>query len=119
MMEYDGDLHVPKQYLVAPPQIDDTVGERMAHAQKRHSPFLKPKKFGHVTYFFNGNKSEALLSKRQVELPSFNVPFDQKTRDECTGHLHPEKKYVKKVEKGSYDLIRLNLANGDMVRTPR
>ena len=29
MMEYDGDLHIPKNYLVSPPQIEGTVGEYM------------------------------------------------------------------------------------------
>ena len=112
MMEYDGDLHVPKQYLVEPPQIDDTVGERMAQAQKRVLSISETQKFGHVTYFFNGNKSEALPFEEQVELPSFNVPFDQKPEMSA---LAITDKVCEKIEEGSYDLIRLNLANGDMV----
>lgn len=112
MMEYDGDLHIPKQYLVAPPQIDDTVGERMAKAQKKVLSISETQKFGHVTYFFNGNKSEALPFEKQIELPSFNVPFDQKPEMSAQAITT---RVCEEMECGEYDLIRLNLANGDMV----
>ena len=112
MMEYDGDLHVPTHYLVAPPQIDDTVGERMANAQKRVLSISETQKFGHVTYFFNGNKSEALPFEEQIELPSHNVPFDQLPEMSAR---EVTQKVCEAIEEGSFDLIRLNLANGDMV----
>ena len=112
MMEYDGDLHVPRRYLVEPPQIDDTVGERMAQAQKRVLSISETQKFGHVTYFFNGNRSEALPFEEQLEIPSFNIPFDQKPEMSA---LAITDKVCEEIEKNEYDLIRLNLANGDMV----
>ena len=65
-----------------------------------------------MTYFFNGNKSEALPFEEQIELPSFNVPFDQKPEMSA---LPITEKVCEEIEKGEYDLIRLNLANGDMV----
>ena len=68
MMEYDGDLNVPKNYLVPPPLIDDTVGERMAKASKRVLAISETQKFGHVTFFFNGNKSGALPHETQQEI---------------------------------------------------
>ncbi len=30
MLEYDGDLHIPKKYLVSPPEITETMGEYLA-----------------------------------------------------------------------------------------
>ena len=35
LMEYDGDLHIPKVYLVAPPTIEETSGEYLAAMGKR------------------------------------------------------------------------------------
>ena len=35
MMEYDGDLHIPNRYLVAPPCVDRTVGEFLAELAKK------------------------------------------------------------------------------------
>ena len=68
MMEYDGDRHIPHNYLVEPPQISDTVGERMAEVKKRVLSISETQKFGHVTYFFNGNKSDPLPFEDQIEI---------------------------------------------------
>src|SRR5690606_2882222 len=58
MMQYDGDLQLPSRYLVAPPAIDRTLGELLARAGKRQLAIAETHKFGHVTYFWNGNRSE-------------------------------------------------------------
>ena len=56
MMEYDGDLHIPAQYLVSPPAIDRTMGEYLAASGVKTFAISETQKYGHVTYFFNGNK---------------------------------------------------------------
>jgi 2,3-bisphosphoglycerate-independent phosphoglycerate mutase len=57
MMEYDGDTHVPKRYLVSPPAIDRTMGEYLAASGVRTLAVSETQKNGHVTYFFNGNRT--------------------------------------------------------------
>jgi len=57
MMEYDGDTHVPKRYLVSPPSIDRTMGEYLAATGVRTLAISETQKYGHVTYFFNGNRT--------------------------------------------------------------
>ncbi len=112
MMEYDGDRHIPAAYLVAPPAIDDTVGERMAAAGLTVLSLAETQKFGHVTFFFNGNRSAPLPGETQTEVPSAAVPFDQlpqMSADAVTALA------VSAITSGRYDHIRLNLANGDMV----
>lgn len=114
MMEYDGDLHAPKRYLVAPPEIDRTMGEYLCASGVRQLAVSETQKFGHVTYFFNGNKSgkfdDAL--ETYMEIPSDIVPFDQRPwmkAAEITDAV------VRAIEGGEYRMIRLNLPNGDMV----
>jgi 2,3-bisphosphoglycerate-independent phosphoglycerate mutase len=112
MMEYDGDLKVPRHHLVTPPSITDTVGERMSAAGLRALSISETQKFGHVTFFFNGNRSEALPFESQVEIPSLKLPFDQApamSAEEVTDSV------CDAMRGGSFDHIRLNLANGDMV----
>jgi 2,3-bisphosphoglycerate-independent phosphoglycerate mutase len=112
MMQYDGDLAVPKHYLVAPPQIDETVGAVLALAGKRSLAVSETQKFGHVTYFFHGNRSEPPAGEEQREIPSDNVPFDQAPEMKAAAITADA---VTALERGGLDHIRLNLANGDMV----
>lgn len=114
MMEYDGDLHVPKHYLVSPPTIDRTVGEFLCASGVRSLAISETQKYGHVTYFYNGNKSgkidEAL--ETYVEIPSDVLPFEQRPWMKCA-EITDE--VLKAIGSGKYDFIRLNFPNGDMV----
>jgi 2,3-bisphosphoglycerate-independent phosphoglycerate mutase len=112
MMQYDGDLKLPRRYLVEPPAIDQTVGEQLVAAGRTTLAVSETQKFGHVTYFFNGNRSGRLSEKleRYVEVPSENVPFDQRPAMQADGITDVAVDAV-----GRFDHVRLNLANGDMV----
>ena len=112
MMQYDGDLKIPPNYLVEPPQIDNTVGDQLSKAGKRVFALSETQKFGHVTFFFNGNRSGALDGETQQEIKSLNVPFDQapKMKADAITNL-----CVEAITSEQYDHIRLNIANGDMV----
>jgi 2,3-bisphosphoglycerate-independent phosphoglycerate mutase len=112
MMEYDGDRHIPAHYLVEPPAIDGTVGQALAAAGRRVLAISETQKFGHVTYFFNGNRSGALAGEDQVEIPSDRLPFDQAPAMKAREIVARVKLALKS---GHFDHIRLNLANGDMV----
>ncbi|OGV35539.1 MAG: phosphoglycerate mutase (2,3-diphosphoglycerate-independent) [Lentisphaerae bacterium GWF2_45_14] len=114
MMEYDGDLHVPKRYLVNPPTIDRTVDEYLCASGVRQLAISETQKFGHVTYFFNGNRSGKFDDKLDdyVEVPSDVVPFEQRPWMKCAEITD---KVCEAIKSGKYDFIRLNFANGDMV----
>ena len=60
MMQYDGDTHVPKHFLVAPPAIDRTMGEYLAGSGVTQLAISETQKYGHVTYFWNGNRSDKI-----------------------------------------------------------
>ena len=114
MMEYDGDTHVPKRYLVSPPSIDKTLGEYLAATGVRTLAISETQKYGHVTYFFNGNRTgkfdEAL--EDYVEIKSDVVPFEQRPWMKCAEITD---RVLQAIGSGKYDLIRLNFPNGDMV----
>ena len=114
MMEYDGDTHVPKRYLVEPPLIERTLGEYLVHAQVPQLALSETQKFGHVTYFWNGNRSgmfDAAL-ETYIEVPSDRVPFEERPwmkAAEITDAL------IAELQQGRVRHARLNFANGDMV----
>ena len=66
MMEYDGDLHIPPRYLVSPPLIDHTLSAALLKQNKRLFACSETQKFGHVTYFWNGNRSGYLDQSLEI-----------------------------------------------------
>lgn len=114
MMQYDGDALIPKKYLVQPPAIDKTLGEYLCASKVSSYAISETQKFGHVTYFWNGNKSGYIDEKyeKYEEILSDKIAFDLKPwmkAGEITDNV------VAAVQSGNYKFIRLNLANGDMV----
>jgi 2,3-bisphosphoglycerate-independent phosphoglycerate mutase len=114
MMQYDGDLKLPKRYLVEPPAIAETVGEYLVTSGVTQLAISETQKFGHVTYFFNGNRSGKFDSKLEdyVEIPSDILPFEQRPwmkGAEITDVV------LKAIAAGKHRFIRLNFPNGDMV----
>ena len=114
MMEYDGDLHIPNQYLVSPPAIDRTMAEYLCASGVKQFSISETQKFGHVTYFFNGNKSGKFDDKLEeyVEIPSDKVPFEQRPWMKCAEIAD---RVISEIESGKWQLIKLNFPNGDMV----
>jgi 2,3-bisphosphoglycerate-independent phosphoglycerate mutase len=113
-MEYDGDLHIPKRYLVSPPTIAHPMGELLAAAHVPQLAISETQKYGHVTYFWNGNRSGMFDdgTERYIEIPSDNVPFEQRPwmkAAEITDRLMSE------LRTGKHQFARVNYANGDMV----
>jgi 2,3-bisphosphoglycerate-independent phosphoglycerate mutase len=114
MMQYDGDALIPKKYLVDPPGIDRTLGEYLVRAGVKQLAISETQKFGHVTYFFNGNRSGKFDESLEdyIEVPSDIVPFEERPwmkAAEITDGV------VKAIQEGKHRFIRLNYANGDMV----
>ena len=114
MMEYDGDLHVPKQYLVSPPAIDRTMAEYLCANGVRQFSISETQKFGHVTYFFNGNRTGKFDERLETyeEILSDILPFEQRPWMKCAEITD---RVLEEIEGGSYDFIKLNFPNGDMV----
>lgn len=114
MLEYDGDLHVPARYLVAPPAISNTMGEYLADTGITQFAVSETQKYGHVTYFWNGNRSGKFDEKTEtyVEIPSDLVPFEQRPWMQCA--LIADK-VIEAIGSGKYRYIRANFPNGDMV----
>ena len=114
MLEYDGDLHSPSRYLVNPPEITNTMGEYLADTGVAQYAISETQKYGHVTYFWNGNKSGKFSEELEtyVEIPSDIVPFEQRPWMQCaliTDAL------IDALKSGKYPCLRVNFPNGDMV----
>ena len=116
MMQYDGDANIPKNYLVSPPGIDRTLGEYLAASGIRQMAISETQKFGHVTYFFNGNRSGKFNDQLEdyVEVPSDRVPFEERPAMKAAEITDKVVEAIRR-KRNKYAFIRLNYANGDMV----
>ena len=114
MMQYDGDLKLPKRFLVVPPAIDRTISEFLAKAGVTQFAISETQKYGHVTYFWNGNRSGKFDPSTETyqEIPSDIVPFEQRPWMKCAEITDA---LIATVNSGKYRYIRANYANGDMV----
>jgi 2,3-bisphosphoglycerate-independent phosphoglycerate mutase len=114
MMQYDGDLKLPEKFLVTPPAIAHSMGELLSQAGVTQFACSETQKFGHVTYFWNGNRSGKFNDKLEnyVEIPSDKVSFSERPwmkAAEITDET------IRQMTAGSFQVGRINFANGDMV----
>ncbi len=114
MLEYDGDLHIPSKYLVSPPEITNTMSEYMANTGIPVLAISETQKYGHVTYFWNGNKSGKFDENLEtyIEIPSDVVPFEQRPWMKCAEITD---RLIECLKSGEYKYLRVNFPNGDMV----
>ena len=114
MLEYDGDLHIPSKYLVSPPEITNTMTEYLVSAGISELAISETQKYGHVTYFWNGNKSGKFSEELEtyIEIPSDVVPFEQRPWMKCAEITD---KLIECLKSGKYKYLRVNFPNGDMV----
>lgn len=114
MMQYDGDLKIPETYLVDPPQIDLTMGELLSATGVKQFACSETQKFGHVTYFWNGNRSGKFNESLEnyIEIPSDLGSFSDRPWMKSAEIADTT---VAEMRKGSFRVGRINFANGDMV----
>ncbi len=114
MTLYDGDLGIPRCYLVEPPAIDRTMGEYLASTGVTQFALSETQKYGHVTYFWNGNRGGMFdpRSETYVEIPSDRVPFEQRPWMKAAEITDAT---LEALGSGRHRFCRINLANGDMV----
>ena len=114
MLEYDGDLHIPSRYLVNPPEITNTLGEYLADTGISQLAISETQKYGHVTYFWNGNRSGKFSDELEtyIEIPSDVVPFEQRPWMKCAEITD---RLIDELRSGKYRYLRCNFPNGDMV----
>jgi len=114
MLQYDGDLNLPRKYLVEPPEIKGTLTELLVNNGINQFAVSETQKFGHVTYFWNGNRSGKISDDLEtyLEISSDQIPFNEKPQMKSTEITNA---VIEALASKKYDFIRCNFPNGDMV----
>lgn len=111
MTEYDTTIQAPVAF---PPQnLENTLGEVLAHHHKKQLRIAETEKYAHVTFFFNGGVEDPCPGEERCLIPSPKV---------ATYNLKPEMsapevtdELLERLDSEEYDFILLNFANSDMV----
>ena len=114
MLQYDADLNIPENYLLQPPVITNTLTEVLCKAGIHEYAVSETQKYGHVTYFWNGNRSGKVCEELEVyeEIPSDVIPFEQAP---AMKSKEITEKMVSAMASKQFQFLRCNFPNGDMV----
>ncbi len=110
MTEYNSDTHVPEHRLIEPVEIHNTLHEFLGNHGVSQLAIAEAVKFGHITYYFDGNSYDKYDNEEQINIPSDTKPFDERPwmkAVEITDTL------LDKI--ANYKFVRVNFAGGDMV----
>ncbi len=113
MVEYSAALNAHLTALFPPIQLTDVLGQVAADAGRKQLRIAETEKYAHVTFFLNGGREDVFEGEERILVPSPKVAtYDlqpEMSAPEVTGRL------VDAIEGGTFDLIVVNFANGDMV----
>lgn len=110
LTEYNSDTHVPEHRLVEPIHIENSLNQVLSKHDISQLAVSETVKFGHITYYFNGNSYEKAKGEDYIEIPSDTVPFDARPwmKSAETADI-----VIDNLDK--YRFIRMNFPGGDMV----
>ena len=114
MLEYDSELKIPKHYLTEPPKIKYTLTEELNKYGIREYAVSETQKYGHVTYFWNGNRIDKFNENLETydKVDSDIISFDKSPKMKS---YEITDKMIDAIKSNKYDFLRLNYPNGDMV----
>ena len=110
MTEYNSDTHVPEHRLVQPVKFNETLNQFLGERGISELAVSETVKFGHVTYYFNGNSYEKAPGEEHMQIDSYTQPFETRPwmrTAEITDAV------LENMDK--YKFVRLNYPGGDMV----
>ena len=110
LTEYDSDRHIPKHILVPPVKIDSPLNTFLGQNHISQLAISETVKFGHVTYYFNGNSYKKAPRETWIEIESDTRPFNI-----CPWMKSVEITDAALENLNKYQFIRLNYPGGDMV----
>ena len=110
MTEYNSDTHVPEHRLVDAVCVNETLNRYLGERGVSQLAVSETVKFGHVTYYFNGNSYEKAPGEEHVQIDSYAEPFETRPWMRSAEIADAVIR-----EMPNYKFVRLNFPGGDMV----
>jgi 2,3-bisphosphoglycerate-independent phosphoglycerate mutase len=113
LTEYSKDLNAFLDTLFGPETLDNILGEVVAGAGLRQLRIAETEKYAHVTFFFNGGIETVFPGEERILVPSPKVATYDLQPEMSAGEVTD--RLVAAIEGGTFDVVVVNYANGDMV----
>lgn len=110
MTEYNSNTHVPQYRLVPPVEIHNPLNTFLGRNHITQLAVSETVKFGHITYYFNGNSYNKAPDEDHIRIDSDTLPFDTRPWMKAAEIADAVLANLDK-----YKFIRLNFPGGDMV----
>jgi 2,3-bisphosphoglycerate-independent phosphoglycerate mutase len=115
LLIYDNEKQIPKKSLSPNPTINNVLTEYLLSAGITQYAISESHKIGHVTYFWNGNRSGYLDASRELYEEVKSESNDRIVANPAMRAFEIRDKCKTALESGKWKFARLNFANGDMV----
>ena len=115
LLEYDSDKHIPKYFLLPPPSINNVSAQYICSMNIPSYAIAETHKFGHVTYFWNGNKTGYIDEKLEKYEEVQSEPNEMIEAHPQMKAKEVTEKLLAALQSKQYEFLRVNYANGDMV----
>jgi 2,3-bisphosphoglycerate-independent phosphoglycerate mutase len=115
-LQYDAEKELPKNFLCPPPHIENTLTQWLSAHGIRQYTVTETVKFGHLTYFFNGNRTDPfdaeLETAVEIESDKLNNQYDRAPKMKAAEIAD---KLIFNIRHGDYTFFKCNFPNPDMV----
>ncbi|MGQ4873048.1 MAG: 2,3-bisphosphoglycerate-independent phosphoglycerate mutase [Promethearchaeia archaeon] len=115
LLEYDEKEKIPKNYFIAPPKINNPFTKYLCDLGIKQFAIAETHKYGHVTYFFNGNREGYINPNLEKYVEIHSDPSEMIEENPKMKAIEVKDRLIKALITEDYKFLRVNFANGDMV----
>ncbi|MEJ2250181.1 MAG: 2,3-bisphosphoglycerate-independent phosphoglycerate mutase [Candidatus Lokiarchaeota archaeon] len=115
LLQYDENMDLPRNYFITPPEVDDPISKYLCAEKVHQFAIAETHKFGHITYFWNGNNEGYVCKDYEKYVEIKSDPSEMIEDHPKMKAFEVKNKVLEAIDSKRYDFIRVNFANGDMV----
>jgi 2,3-bisphosphoglycerate-independent phosphoglycerate mutase len=115
LLQYDKKMDLPHKYFIDPPEVDDSITEYLCAERISQYAIAETHKYGHITYFWNGNKEGYVCEEHEKYVEIKSDPSEMIEANPEMKADQVKDAFLEALNSKNYKFLRVNFANGDMV----
>ncbi len=115
LLQYDEKAKIPINYFIDPPRMKNSLTKYLCEEEITQFAIAETHKFGHVTYFYNGNKEGYVDENYEKYVEIKSDPSETIREHPVMKAMEVKQEFINALNSNEYKYLRVNFANGDMV----